>query len=86
MRISELLNLRRTDIQFFASHITVFIEKSKTDIYRDGSWLVIAKTGNLLCPVKNLKLFLLIDLSSAFFSLSLRYLYFDQKYLKRGNK
>ena len=58
LRISELLSLRRSDIQFFLSHITVFIEKSKTDIYRDGNWLVIAKTGNSLCPVKNLELFL----------------------------
>ena len=52
LRTSELLNLRRSDIQFFTSHICVFIEKSKTDIYRDGSQLVIARTDSQLCPVK----------------------------------
>lgn len=58
IRISELLNLRRSDIQFFPSYISVFIEKSKTDIYRDGNWLVIARTGNQLCPVQNLEYYL----------------------------
>ncbi|XP_069134723.1 carboxypeptidase M-like [Argopecten irradians] len=28
----------------------IFIEKSKTDIYRDGAWVVIARTGTRLCP------------------------------------
>ena len=59
LRISELLNLRRCDIQFFPTHISLFIEKSKTDVYRDGSRLVIAKTASRLCPVKNLELYLL---------------------------
>ena len=58
LRISELLNLRRCDIQFFRSHASVFIQKSKTDIYRDGNWLIISRTGTSLCPVKNLELFL----------------------------
>ena len=29
----------------------VFIEKSKTDIYREGKWLYIAKGDTALCPV-----------------------------------
>lgn len=58
LRISELLNLRRVDVQCFVSHVALFIEKSKTDIYRDGNWLVIARTGNPLCPVTNLELYL----------------------------
>ena len=32
----------------------IFIEKSKTDISRDGAWVIIAKTDSRLCPVKNL--------------------------------
>ena len=35
--------------------MSVFIERSKTDIYRDGNWLLIARTGSNLCPVKNLE-------------------------------
>jgi hypothetical protein len=35
-----------------------FHTKSKTDIYRDGDRIVIARTGNKLCPVKNLENYL----------------------------
>jgi hypothetical protein len=38
--------------------MSVFIQKSKTDIYRDGNRIIIARTGNNLCPVKNLELYL----------------------------
>ncbi len=58
LRVSELLNLRRCDIEFFPSHMSVFIQKSKTDIYRDGNRIIIGRTGNNLCPVKNLELYL----------------------------
>ena len=34
------------------------LKKSKTDIYRDGQWVVIARTNSRLCPVKNLEMFL----------------------------
>ena len=33
----------------------IFIEKSKTDIYRDGHWLFLAKLYSKLCPVKLLQ-------------------------------
>ncbi|XP_071160892.1 uncharacterized protein [Mytilus edulis] len=58
LRVSELLNLKTCDIQFFLSHMSVFIQKSKTDIYRDGDRIIIARTGNKLCPVKNFESFL----------------------------
>lgn len=58
LRVSELLNLKTCDIQFFLSHMSVFIQKSKTDIYRDGDRIIIARTGDKLCPVKNLESFL----------------------------
>lgn len=38
--------------------MSVFIQKSKTDIYRDGNRIIIARTGNNLCPVNNLELYL----------------------------
>jgi hypothetical protein len=34
--------------------VSIFIESSKTYQYRDGAWLVIAKTGTMLCPGVNL--------------------------------
>ena len=52
LRSAELLNLTRTDIVFYVSYMTVFIEKSKTDIYRDGAWLVISRLHSKLCPVE----------------------------------
>ncbi|KAK3107307.1 hypothetical protein FSP39_011571 [Pinctada imbricata] len=55
LRVSELLSLKICDISFFTTHMSIFIEKSKTDIYRDGNWLVISRTGTKLCPVMNLE-------------------------------
>ncbi|XP_071107737.1 integrase/recombinase xerD homolog isoform X1 [Haliotis cracherodii] len=51
LRSAELLNLKRCDIIFYESYMTVFIEKSKTDMYRDGAWLLISRTRGKLCPV-----------------------------------
>lgn len=58
LRSSELLDIVRSDVQFFETHMSIFIQKSKTDIYRDGAWVIIAKTSTKLCPVQNLKLYL----------------------------
>ena len=55
LRSSELLGIRISDILFYSPYMTIFIECSKTDKYRDGAWVVIAKTGSLLCPVDNCK-------------------------------
>lgn len=54
LRFSELINIKRSDILFKTDHIALFIDHSKTDIYRDGSWCLIAKTGNVTCPVNML--------------------------------
>ena len=58
MRYSEISNLKRCDVYFYTTHMKLFIEKSKTDIYREGSWLYISKCDSELCPVKNLLLYL----------------------------
>ena len=36
-------------------YVSIFIEKSKTDKYREGSYLNIAKTKTPTCPVNMLK-------------------------------
>ncbi|XP_053403301.1 integrase/recombinase xerD homolog [Mercenaria mercenaria] len=51
LRISEALNLKACNIQFFDNYCSIKIEKSKTDIYRDGQHVVLARTGNITCPV-----------------------------------
>ena len=58
-RSNELLNIRRCDIMIYNTHISIFIESSKTDKYRDGAWVVISRTGTALCPVENLERYLL---------------------------
>ena len=35
--------------------MAIFIEKSKTNIYRNGSWLYLAKLKSKLCPITLLK-------------------------------
>ena len=46
------------NIEFHDTYIKLFISKSKTDIYRRGSSIIIAKTSNDLCPVFWLKLYI----------------------------
>jgi len=58
LRFSELANLRRSDIKFYSSHIVLHLEKSKTDIYREGKDVFIAKTGSITCPVDLLQRYL----------------------------
>lgn len=58
LRSSELINIKRSDIQFLPDHIEIFIESSKTDIYRDGTRVVIARTFSYMCPVSNFELYL----------------------------
>ena len=50
-RFNELVQLRRCDFQFEDSFMRIFVQRSKTDIYRDGAWVVIAKTFKPTCPV-----------------------------------
>lgn len=50
-RFSELSNIRMCDIKWENDHIEIHILKSKTDIYRRGNSVIIAKTENDLCPI-----------------------------------
>ena len=43
--------MRRCDFQFEDSFIRLFVQRSKTDIYKDGAWVVIVKTFKPACPV-----------------------------------
>ena len=49
-RFSEVANLRRSDIVFHRNYLKIFIEKSETDLYRDGAHVLVAKTGSISCP------------------------------------
>ena len=51
LRFSEVSNLMRSDFIILNNHMSIFIEKSKTDIYRKGHWLHLAKLNSNLCPL-----------------------------------
>ena len=58
------MKLKRTDVLINSTYMSIFIESSKTDKYRDGAWILIARTGTVLCPVLNLeRYFLWADVS-----------------------
>ncbi|XP_057308152.1 uncharacterized protein LOC130646035 [Hydractinia symbiolongicarpus] len=58
LRFNEIGNLSRSEIIFFDTYMTLFISKSKTDVYRKGSTVFFAENKSDLCPVKNLKQYL----------------------------
>ena len=45
LRFSEIVNLRRLDLKFVDNYIELFIEKSKTDKYRQGAKVFISVEG-----------------------------------------
>ena len=51
----ELFKLKRTDVLIKNTYMSVFIQSSKTDKYREGASILIARTGIVLCPVLNLE-------------------------------
>ena len=55
LRYSELAALKEADVQFFKDHLEIFIESSKTDQFRDGAWVIIARTHSKTCPVQILE-------------------------------
>ena len=58
LRSNELLSIKRSNIIMYTTHMSIFLEKSKTDIYRDGAWIIIAQTNSELCPVMNTERYL----------------------------
>lgn len=54
-RFSELAALRESDVKFYNEHLEVFVESSKTDQFRDGAWVPIARTHSDTCPVAMLE-------------------------------
>ena len=54
MRFSAVISIKGYDIIFTETYMKIFIEKSKTDIYREGAWVYISRSHNM-CPVKHLE-------------------------------
>lgn len=90
IRISELLNIRRPDMIFNEDHISLFIEKSKTDCFREGSSVIIARTDEVACPVRMLTRYLQIanisELSQEYLFTPISYCKKKYSYVLRGEK
>lgn len=54
-RFSELCSIRTCDIRLLHTHCSIFLESSKTDQFRQGSWINTARTGRMTCPVSALE-------------------------------
>ena len=46
------------DIFFYLDHLAILLKKRKNDQFREGSWVYIAASHSLLCPVKLIQHFL----------------------------
>jgi hypothetical protein len=59
LRFSEIVNIRRSHLTFCESYLKLFIPKSKTDVYNQGSYLCISCTNLPTCPVTILHRYLI---------------------------
>ena len=50
LRYSEIANLKEADVSIYEDHMELYIESSKTDQFRDGAWVVIARICSELYP------------------------------------
>ena len=48
-RFSELCHIKACDVKFFPSYVSIFLESWKCDQFRDGAWIVIARTDLPTC-------------------------------------
>ena len=47
----QLVSLRCCNVSFCDSFVKIYVYKSKTDVYRDGAYILLAKTGYFSCPL-----------------------------------
>ena len=68
LRFDEMINIRLMDVKVCSSHMKIFLERSKTDQFREGAWVVIASTGKVTFPIRMLNMYLssagIVDMSS----------------------
>ena len=55
LRYNELASLRCSDVSFCDSFVKIYVYKSKTDVYRDGAYVLLAKTGYVSYPFNLLR-------------------------------
>ena len=55
LRYDKLCNIVPKHIKFHSDYITIFVPRSKTDVYREGNFVFISASGSKYCPVGVLK-------------------------------
>ena len=68
LRYSELASLCCCDVSFCDFFVKIYVYKSKTDVFRDGAYVMLAKTGSVSCPFNLLRRYVSaanLDLSSS---------------------
>ncbi|CAH3142478.1 unnamed protein product [Porites lobata] len=66
-RFNELANIQPKHLTFCDGFVKIFVPRSKTDVYREGNYVYIAKLENKYCPVAILRRYIEtanLDLSS----------------------
>ena len=58
LRFNEIVDLRCCDLRFSTDHLVLYVKKSKTDVYRSGREVFIAKGETSACPIAMLKRYL----------------------------
>lgn len=89
LRFSEAVELTLGDIVFRDSYLELFIQKSKTDVYRNGVWIVLVKSGLTTCPYSVLQTYIQIagvQDSNEFLFRGISYTKKKQKYVLRPDK
>ena len=58
LRYDELSRVCRSDLVFYKEYVALFIQKSKTDVYKEGNWVVISRLDSPNCPISMLERYL----------------------------
>ncbi|XP_077986135.1 integrase/recombinase xerD homolog [Glandiceps talaboti] len=58
LRFSDVVNIKRSHVSFFDSHVSIVIQKSKNDQYSKGNVIHISRSGKTTCPVAYLERYL----------------------------
>ena len=64
LRFNELAQIKMGYLAFTSTHLSIQIKSSKTDIYRQGDAVIIARSGLPTCPVDMLELYLKLAIIS----------------------
>ena len=59
-RFSELCSIRACDIKFFPTYVSIFLEWSKINQFRDRAWVAIMRSNQDTCPVKALEQYIAV--------------------------